>query len=190
MQTYGLLFDQEEKLFARDTRFIWTGDITDIKEPNGNKVFWSRGNGWVIGGLALVLENMPHDYKHRPFYEELFKIMAGRLLDIQPKDGLWRTSLLSPESFDHGEVSGSGFYTFALTCGINNGLLDKKTYEPAVRKAWSSLRGCQKSDGMVGWVQNIGASPEPCTAESWQNYGTGAYLLAGSEILKLNVNSE
>ncbi len=190
METYDLLFDQQEKLFARDTRFVWTGDTTDIKEPNGQKVFWSRGNGWVIGGLALVLDNMPQEYKHRSFYEELYKTMAGRLLEIQPEDGLWRTSLLCPEAYDHGEVSGSGFYTFALTWGINNGMLDKELYEPAVRKAWNGLRGCQKDDGMVGWVQNIGADPQPANAESWQNFGTGAFLLAGSEILKLEEGTD
>ncbi len=186
MQTYDLLFDQEEKLFARDSRFIWKGDSSDIKEPNGRKVFWSRGNGWVIGGLALLLENMPKDYEHRSFYENLYKTMAGRLLEIQAEDGLWRTSLLCPESFNHGEVSGSGFYTFALSWGINNGMLDRRTYEPAVKKAWEALRGCQKADGMVGWVQNIGADPQPASADSWQNYGTGAFLLAGSEMLELN----
>jgi hypothetical protein len=35
-------------------------------------------------------------------------------------------------------------------------------------------------------VQDIGADPQPATADSWQNYGTGAFLLAGSELLKLN----
>ena len=43
------------------------------KEANGKKIFWSRGNGWVLGGLALLLEDMPKDYKHRSFYEELFQ---------------------------------------------------------------------------------------------------------------------
>ncbi|HEC41491.1 MAG TPA: glycoside hydrolase family 88 protein [Bacteroides sp.] len=190
VQTYDLLFDQEQKLFARDTRFIWRGDSTDIKESNGNKVFWSRGNGWVFGGLALLLENMPSNYAHRQFYEELYKTMAVRLTEIQPEDGLWRTSLLCPESFDHGEVSGTGFFTFALTWGINNGMLDRVMYEPAVRKAWTALRECQKADGMVGWVQNIGGSPEPANHDSWQNYGTGAFLLAGSEILKLDASTE
>ena len=142
----------------------------------------------MIGGLALLLEHMPVDYKYRPFYENLYLTMAARLKEIQHEDGLWRTSLLSPESFNHGEVSGSGFYTFALTWGINNGMLERTTYESAVRKAWKALRGCQKNNGMVGWVQNIGASPEPANHDSWQNYGTGAFLLAGSEILKLNNN--
>ena len=184
-QTYDLLYDQEEHLFARDVRFVWNGDTDDLKEPNGKKIFWSRGNGWVLAGLALILQDMPKDYEHRDFYVGLYKEMAAKIKELQPEDGLWRTSLLSPESYDHGEVSGSGFYTFALAWGINNGVLDAKEYLPSVKKAWKALQAAQHEDGRVGWVQNIGASPEPATADSWQNFGTGAFLLAGSEMLKL-----
>ena len=188
LETYDLLYDKEEHLFARDTRFVWKGNAEDEKEENGKKIFWSRGNGWVLGGLALILDDMPEDYQHREFYVDLYKEMANKIKQLQPDDGLWRTSLLSPESYDHGEVSGSGFYTFALTWGINNGLLDRAEYTPVVKKAWRALSACQQEDGMVGWVQNIGASPEPASVDSWQNFGTGAFLLAGSEILKLNAN--
>lgn len=184
MEAYNKLYDKEENLFARDKRFVWQGTNQDTKEPNGKKVFWSRGNGWVIGGLALLLDDMEKDYEHRDFYANLYKEMAAKILEIQPEDGLWRTSLLSPESYNHGEVSGSGFYTFALAWGINNGLLDKK-HTPAVKKAWNALAKCQHEDGRVGWVQNIGAFPEPASEDSWQNFGTGAFLMAGSEVLKL-----
>lgn len=183
--SYNLLFDKEENLFARDSRYVLTDPSTDKKEKNGKKIFWSRGNGWVIGGLALLLQDMPKDFKNRPFYEDLFVKMAKRIKGLQPEDGLWRTSLLSPESFAHGEVSGSGFFTFALTWGINNGLLSKEEFKPTVLKAWKALEKCQHENGMVGWVQNIGFDPRPANFDSWQNYGTGAFLLAGSEILKL-----
>lgn len=185
LETYDQLYDKEEQLFARDLRFVWTGSEKDEKEPNGKKIFWSRGNGWVIAGLALLLEDMPKDYKHRSFYEKLYREMSAKILSVQPEDGLWRTSLLNPESYDHGEVSGSGFYTFALAWGINNGLLDKAKYAPAVKKAWSAIAKCQHEDGRVGWVQNIGAFPEPASENSWQNFGTGAFLMAGSELLKM-----
>ena len=184
MQTYNQLYDKEENLFARDMRFVWKGNKNDLKEENGKKIFWSRGNGWVLGGLALILDDMPKEYQHRDFYVNLYKDMAAKILEIQHEDGLWRTSLLSPKSYNHGEVSGSGFYTFALAWGINNGLLDKK-HTSAVIKAWKGLAACQHEDGRIGWVQNIGASPEPASADSWQNFGTGAFLMAGSEVLKL-----
>lgn len=185
METYDLLYDKEEKLFLRDTRYAWTGSESDKKEENGEKIFWSRGNGWVIAGLALMLEEMPKNYEHRPFYENLFKEMAGKLKEIQPADGLWRTSLLAPKSFPHGEVSGSGFHTYAIAWGINNGLLDKATFKPVVEKSWTALKACQQDNGKVGWVQNIGADPQPANADSWQNFGTGAFLLAGSEMIQM-----
>jgi len=185
LETYNLLFDKEDKLFARDLRYVIKGNSKDLKEKNGKKVFWARGNGWVLGGLAVLLEDMPKDYKYYSFYEELFKTMAKSVKDIQPKDGLWRVSLLYPEGFEHGEVSGSGLFTYALAWGINNGLLSSDEYKPAVLKAWKAMRKCQLKDGMVGWVQDIGDSPKPASSNSWQNFGTGAYLLAGSEVVKL-----
>ena len=184
-ETYELLYDKKAHLFSRDARFLLTGKVNDIKEKNGEKVFWSRGNGWVLAGLALMLTDLPKDYPTRKFYENLFIEMAEKIKTLQPADGLWRTSLLSPESFDHGEVSGSGFFTFALAWGINNGILNKASYTPVVLKAWKAILACQQENGKVGWVQNIGANPMPASANSWQNFGTGAFLMAGSEILKL-----
>lgn len=185
-ETYDLLYDKEEHLFARDNRFLWTGADTDKKEKNGKKIFWSRGNGWVLGGLALMLEDMPENYIHRPFFETLFKDMSAKVKKLQQPDGLWTTSLLSPESYDHTESSGSGFFAYGIAWGINNGLLSASDYKPVVLKAWPALLKNQKENGMVGYVQNIGFDPRPATAESWQNYGTGAFLLAGSEVLKMD----
>jgi rhamnogalacturonyl hydrolase YesR len=185
-ECYDLLFDQEEHLFARDMRYQWEGDEEYLKEANGQKIFWSRGNGWVIGGLALLLQQMPEDYENRGFYEDLFIKMAEKLKSIQPEDGMWRSSLLDPEAYPHGEVSGTGFDTFAFLWGINNGLLDKDEYLPAVMKAFKGLMDCQQKNGMMGWVQPIGADPKRnFSADSWEVYGTGAYLLAASEMLKL-----
>jgi rhamnogalacturonyl hydrolase YesR len=184
-QAYELLYDKKAHLFSRDARFLLTGKANDIKEKNGEKVFWSRGNGWVLAGLALMLTDLPKEYPTRKFYENLFIEMAEQIKILQPADGLWRTSLLSPESFDHGEVSGSGFFTYALAWGINNGILNKTTYTPVVVKAWKAILACQQENGKVGWVQNIGANPMPASENSWQNFGTGAFLMAGSEILKL-----
>jgi rhamnogalacturonyl hydrolase YesR len=184
-ESYELLYDKKAHLFSRDARFLLTGKVNDIKEKNGEKVFWSRGNGWVLAGLALMLTDLPKDYPTRKFYENLFIEMAEKIKILQPTDGLWRTSLLSPESFDHGEVSGSGFFTYALAWGINNGILNKASFTPVVLKAWKAILACQQENGKVGWVQNIGANPMPASVNSWQNFGTGAFLMAGSEILKL-----
>jgi rhamnogalacturonyl hydrolase YesR len=185
-ECYDMLYDKEEHLFARDLGYVIKGDASDRKEANGKKIFWSRGNGWVMGGLALLLNELPQDYKERPFYEKVFKEMAATIISLQQPDGLWRASLLDPDSYPGGEASGSGFYTYALTWGINKGLLDKATYLPVVQKAWIGLNTLIQPDGHVGWCQPIGADPKKnFSADSWEVYGTGAFLLAGSEIMKL-----
>lgn len=155
------------------------------KTPNGKKTFWSRGNGWVYGGLALMLENLPKDHPKRGFYEKLFKEMTTTILAAQQEDGLWRPSLLDPQEIPVSETSGSGFFTFGLAWGVNHGLLDRTAYLPVITRAWNGLMTRVKPDGLVGYVQPVGAAPDHLEAVSTQDYGTGASLLAGSEILRL-----
>ncbi|MCX6221325.1 MAG: glycoside hydrolase family 88 protein [Bacteroidia bacterium] len=185
-ESYNLLYDKEEHLFARDLKYVIKNDGKDIREANGKKIFWSRGNGWVMGGIVRILSELPADYSGRDFYINLFKEMAVRLKELQQADGLWRASLLDPESYPGGEVSGSGFDCYAMAWGINNGILDKAAYLPVVEKAWIGLNKCVQKDGHVGWVQPIGADPKKnFNADSWEVYGSGAFLLAGSEVIKL-----
>jgi rhamnogalacturonyl hydrolase YesR len=185
-QTYDRLYNTQEHLFARDGSYLVNADGTGKKESNGQKVFWSRGNGWVMGGLVLVLNELPANYPQRDFYVTMYKQMSERLLGLQQADGLWRASLLDPDAYPGGEGSGSGFDCYALAWGINNGILPKDKYLPAVRKAWVALNKLVSDEGRVGWVQPIGADPRRnFNADSWEVYGTGAFLLAGSEVIKL-----
>lgn len=182
-ECYDQLYDTEAHLWTRDNSYLAN---TGKREENGEKIFWSRGNGWVFAGLALVLEQMPADYPNRPFYEQLFKEMAAKLKDIQPEEGDWRSSLLYPEGHEHGESSGTGFYTFGMAYGVRRGLLSRSEYLPVVKKAWAALVENQQSDGMIGFVQPIGAAPSlQVNKDLWERYGTGAFLAAGSEVMKL-----
>jgi len=187
-ECYDMLYDKKENLFARDLGYVIKGDANDRLEANGAKIFWSRGNGWVMGGLVRILSELPKDYKERSFYEKIYTEMADKIASLQQSDGLWRASLLDPQSYPGGEASGSGFYTYALAWGINNGLLDKGKFLPIVQKAWKGLNGLIQPDGHIGWCQPIGADPRKnFNAESWEVYGTGAFLLAGSEVIKLKI---
>jgi unsaturated rhamnogalacturonyl hydrolase len=188
-ETYDYLYDPEEHLWYRDGRYVIQADGSGPRTTHGRKIFWSRGNGWVFAGLALVLEHMPGDYPDRPRYEGLFRDMAAALVAVQGEDGLWRSSLLDAEEFPIPESSGSGFFTFGLAWGVNNGLLDAATFLPAVQKGWEGLLWAQQPDGRLGWVQQIGYDPRSVTAEDSIEYGTGAFLLAGSEMLRLEAQS-
>jgi unsaturated rhamnogalacturonyl hydrolase len=174
--TYLALYDPAERLFYRDKRFVFPAD--------GPKIFWSRGNGWVIAGLARLLDVLPADHPSRPRYVALFQAMAARLVALQPADGLWRSNLLHPED-QHGEVSGSAFFCYALAWGINHGILPPENYRPAVDRTWTALLGCVVADGRLGWVQPIGAAPGAYDSTTWQEYGSGAFLAAGSQVMQL-----
>lgn len=185
-QTYDRLYDREERLFPRDASYLINEKGAGKREANGKKIFWSRGNGWVAAGLVRLLSELPKDHPKRAFYENLYREMLARIVALQQADGLWHSSLLDPESYPGGEASGTGFYTYALAWGINNKVLDKRKYLPAVEKAWRGLNALVTSEGTVGWTQPIGADPRKnFNAESLEVYGAGAFLLAASQDVKL-----
>lgn len=175
-KTTDYLYDPSEQLYFRDSRFF------DRREPNGKKVFWSRGNGWVFAGLARVLEELPADHPDRARYVKLFREMAEKIAAVQGEDGYWRASLLDPDSRPNPETSGTGFFVYGLAWGINHGLLDRARYERAVTRGWPALVKAVHPDGMLGWVQRIGDQPGATTATTTEVYGVGALLLAGSEV--------
>lgn len=177
-KTTDYLYDKQERLFYRDSRFF------DQRERNGKKVFWSRGNGWVLAGLARVLQYLPPDYPGRPRFVALFQEMAQRIADLQGADGYWRASLLDPESRPIPETSGTGFFTYALAWGMNEGLLGRE-YEPTVRRGWSALVRAVRPSGKLGYVQRVGDQPGDTGPEQTEIYGVGAFLLAGSEVFRL-----
>ena len=187
-ETYDRLYDKQEKLYARDASYLIDGSGNGKREANGKKVFWSRGNGWVVGGLVRLLKELPKDHPKYGFYLTQYKEMMDSILSLQQSDGLWRSSLLDPDSFPGGEASGSGFDTYAMAWGIHTKILDRNRYLPAVKKAWIGLNTLVQPDGKVGWTQPIGADPRRnFNADSWEVYGAGAFLLAGSEIVKLKL---
>ena len=176
--TAALLYDHEKHLYSRDATFL------DKHEKNGEPLFWARGNGWVMGGIVRVLQKLPADSPLRPKYVALLKEMAAEMLSIQGKDGLWRPGLLDADAYPLPEISGSAFVTYALAYGVNEGILDRATYWPAVEKAWAGMLTHVYADGRLGSIQPVGAAPGAYGETSSYVYGVGAYLLAGSEIYR------
>jgi rhamnogalacturonyl hydrolase YesR len=172
------LYDPAERLYFRDSRFF------DKRDEKGRKIFWSRGNGWVIAGLAQMIEALPVGDVERRRLEDQFREFAGRVVELQKPDGYWPSSLLASED-SMPESSGTALFTYGLAWGIGQGLLPRAEYEPAVRRGWQALNAALQPDGRLGWVQAAGDRPAPATANGTQIYATGAYLLAASAIADL-----
>jgi rhamnogalacturonyl hydrolase YesR len=178
-KTSNLLYNKQEHLYARDA------DYLTKTEANGKKMFWSRGNGWVMGGIARTLDYLPKDDPARAKYVTQLKEMAARVASLQGEDGLWRAGLLDQGNYLEPEMSGSALFTYALAWGINEGILDKKVYQPVVAKAWTGMLKHVYADGRLGGIQQTGAEPAPFKATASYTYGVGAFLMAGSEIRRM-----
>ncbi|MEQ9443840.1 MAG: glycoside hydrolase family 88 protein [Cyclobacteriaceae bacterium] len=176
---YDLLYDTEEHLFYRDSRFKDTLNI------NGQKIFWSRGNGWVLAGIARMLTYLPPTAPGYSEYIRVFREMAQVIAARQRADGLWSSGLLDTEEFPEPETSGTAFFTYAFAWGINNGFLEKDIFMPIVEKAWNGLVQNVSQYGKLGSVQQPWDRPGPVYKDGHQEYGTGAFLLAGNELLTL-----
>lgn len=184
-----LMFDKEDHLYYRDGKYIYPKH----KSYNGKKDFWARGDGWVLAGLAKVLADMPSTYKHYPFFTERFKQLATAVIKCQQKEGYWTRSMLDAEHAEGPETSGTAFFTYGLLWGMNNGFLDKATFQPAADKAWEYLsKTALQADGTVGYVQPIGEKAikgQVLSAKSVTNFGTGAFLLAACEKVRFDDGS-
>ena len=174
--TDASLWDKQEHLFFRDDSYF------SKHEKNGRKVFWSRGNGWVMGGLVRVLEALPLDDPRRPFYVSRLVAMANEVAKLQGADGLWRPGLLDADAYPYPEVSGSAFFVYALAWGLDHHLLDAQRFAPVVQRGWAGLVSHIYADGRLGCIQPVGAAPGAYTAGASYVFGVGAFLLAGSEV--------
>ena len=174
--TSDLLWDPQEHLFFRDQSYFGK------REKNGRKIFWSRGNGWVMGGLVRVLESLPENDPQRPFYVERLRAMAKSVARLQGTDGLWRSGLLDAADYPDPEVSGSAFFVYAIAWGLNHHLLTPGRYGPVVRRGWAGLVSHIYADGRLGCIQPIAGAPGVYPPSSSYVYGVGAFLLAGSEV--------
>jgi unsaturated rhamnogalacturonyl hydrolase len=173
------LYDKDEDLYFRDSNYFTK------KENNGAKVFWGRGNGWVFAGLPIIIRELPNKYEQKPYFVNIYKEMAAKLLSLQGANGYWHASLLDPTSYPNPEMSATAFFVYGFAWGINNGYLDKETYLPAVIKGWKAMVSCVWPDGKVGFIQPIGADPKAVTRDMTEVYGVGGFLLAGTEITRM-----
>lgn len=180
----SLMFDKEARLYYRDAKYIYPKH----KSANGKKDFWARGDGWVLAGLAKVLQDLPKASEYYPFFLHRFTELAKAVAEAQQPQGYWTRSMLDPEHAPGPETSGTAFFTYGLLWGINSGVLEKNVYIPVVEKSWEYLVDVAiQDDGTVAYIQPIGERAIPgqvVNKNSTADFGVGAVLLAASELYR------
>jgi len=156
------LFDATQGLWYRDCTFV------GVKDANGQPIFWSRGNGWVIAAMAQVVQTLPTTDPRRAKYVSMLQAMAASLAPLQGSDGFWRSSLRDASLYPSPETSGTALITYALAYGVKAGLLSSATYLPVVTQAWNGLSTVAlRPSGFVTDCQANGGGPAaPYTAKS------------------------
>jgi rhamnogalacturonyl hydrolase YesR len=186
------LYSTRDHLWWRDKDFD-----PPYKEPNGKGCYWSRGNGWVVAALVRTLEFLPENSTYTKEYVKTLKEMFRSLVKVQREDGFWNVSLHDPSNFGGREVTGTAMFTFGMAWCINRGLISRKKYLPVVNKAWYGLvTESLHPNGFLGYVQGTGKQPSDSqpvgytTVPNFEDFGLGCFLLAGSEMYKMNGNEK
>lgn len=181
------LYNAAEGLWWRDKDFV-----PPYKEPNGANCYWSRGNGWVVAALVRTMQMLPENDPHFNEYLNDYKEMLKAIIKVQRPDGFWNVSLHDPDHFGGKETSGTALFVYGMAWGINQKIIDRKTYLPVVIKAWNAMvNDALHPDGFLGYVQGTGKEPkdgQPVNydhAPDFTDYGLGCFLLAGSEVYRL-----
>ena len=142
--------------------------------------------------MARMLELLPKDESHRKEYETMLVSMCKALKSLQREDGFWNVSLHDPNNYGGKELTGTAMFIYGMAYGVNNGLLDKDEFAPVIYKAWNAMvKDCLHPNGFLGYVQGTGKEPkeaQPVTYDrepDFDDFGLGAFLMAGSEITKM-----
>jgi rhamnogalacturonyl hydrolase YesR len=195
--TYAYLFSPTDNLFYRDDKYFPGQPLGSTK--NNKSVIWSRGNGWVMGGLVEILTYLPPTDPKYASYVTLFQNMAAAIKARQQPSGLWHTSLDDPNDgypgagfkvgeVDGDETSGTVFFVYALGWGIQNGLLPgagANGYDSVVKNAWMALQSKIQPNGSLGYAQVVGQVAGPVTATNTTDFAAGAFALAALEVKAL-----
>ena len=184
----GGLFNEKEGLWWRDADYV-----APYQTPDGKNCYWSRGNGWVYAALVRVMNQLsPKDKYYKQLKKDFILMSKAILASQRAEDGLWNPSMVSYADYGGKELTGTALFLYGMAWGIQKGILKESEYKPACDRAWEGMvKDCVHTDGFLGWVQGTGKDPsagQPLSytkVPDFEDYGTGCFLLGGTEYYKL-----
>ncbi len=137
------LQDEEDKLFVH---CYWTK--SQKKYPS--KIYWGRGNGWVIAAVPMLIGNL-EDGEEKDLCIEIMKEVSEALLPFQREDGYFESVLNYPQTTDK-ESSATALIASGWMRGVREGYLDKKYLEPALKAFRAVVDDFEEVDGLTNML--------------------------------------
>ncbi|MFB6310010.1 MAG: glycoside hydrolase family 88 protein [Salinirussus sp.] len=123
-------------------RHIWCEQPDFYPESS----LWSRGNGWMLTGMADTLRVLPENHEGRAALEDRFVEHAAAIREVRDASGLWRNVLDDPHA--PLEVSGACQFAHAFATGVQLDLLPED-YASLARETVEIVSGFVGNDGEV-----------------------------------------
>ena len=181
-QYASMMFDNIQHLW---THSYWV----DKGQPFPKRdLFWGRGNGWVIAGFPMILDNIGKNHPESETIIDLFVKTSEALLKCMRDDYTFGT-LLKYDSYR--ELSATALISAGWLHGIRAGYLDKKFLEPAKRAFEACVLAMEESEEGVYMTEISGPTiPLPVfpklgyklvpIGKNW-SYGIAALIFAAIE---------
>jgi rhamnogalacturonyl hydrolase YesR len=188
-------FDEAASQVELFYKYLWNPELNiffhcwydDIKQRG--VAHWGRCNGWIIMAQAELLDRLPDDHPKR---DKLIELLTKQIVGIsryQTESGLWHQLIDKQDSYL--ETSSSSMYTYVVAKAVNEGWIAPR-YATVALKGWKGISSKVRADGQVeGICQGTATStstyyyytrPTPLN----DIHGLGAFILAGTEMLKLS----
>lgn len=163
----ALQFDNIDKWTRKDNNLlvhgydeskvaVWADPVTGAAP-----LVWARADGWYFMTLLEVIKLFPKSHPARARFIKYFKSQAQGLKNHQDETGGW-WNIMDREYEDvdgnYIESSASAMFTFGFLQGLNQGILDKKTYASTAKKAYKSLVDkfiSSNDDGTINWEGTV-----------------------------------
>ncbi|MEM1113347.1 MAG: glycoside hydrolase family 88 protein [Pseudomonadota bacterium] len=113
-----------------------------------SKLYWGRGNGWVIAGLPLTIEHFDEGSAERGEAIAILERTSAALLPYQREDGFFETVFNKPGK-TYVETSATALIASGWMQGVAEGYLDVSYLEPGLRAYDAVIDSLEIKDGLL-----------------------------------------
>jgi len=111
------------------------------------KIYWGRGNGWVIAGIPMLLDNLEKGPEWN-LALEIYQKTSAALLPYQREDGFFETVLNKPGK-TYIESSATALIAAGWIHGVRKGYIDQSYLEKALKSLKAVVNSLEMKDGLL-----------------------------------------